>query len=98
MSDYADDAWDPCDPKSWYDATKTQRTHYPTVKKTNQEVFAQFAGNETSFKVGDRVVHSPSGTAGKIMTIRGTKICWKPDLRFKSGGVWAEADKFRFEL
>lgn len=95
MGDYADDAWDPGDPKSWYDATPRIRR----PRATNKEIFREFAHPENGLcKAGQRVVHIPSGVAGEVLSVRGDLICWRPDTRIKPGGIWVDISKVRVEI
>ncbi len=98
MGEYADDEID-----RWADSGEPfgsrNRPFVPVhVKQKNQKVFSAFARDGSNFKAGDRVVHMPSGTAGEVIATRGTQICWKPDSRFKAGGVWVDSDKLRFDI
>lgn len=68
------------------------------LKRKNSQVFSRFARDGTSFKTGDRIVHSPSGAAGIVLATRGTQICWKPDSRIKSGGIWTDSKILRFDI
>lgn len=68
------------------------------TKKTNQQIFKDFAGPvHGHFKTGQRVVHVPSGVAGVILATRAFQVCWRPDTRIRPGGIWIDPEKLRSE-
>lgn len=97
MGDYADDAWDASDPKSWYDATPGFRG-YSRPKRTNQQVFSKFARTPGKFKTGDRVMLKDGDRHGTVMGLRGSQVFWRPDDRQRGGDIFIDADKLLPEL
>lgn len=70
----------------------------PKPKRTNQQIFSQFAGPvHGTFKTGDRVVHIASGVAGIVWATRTGQISWRPDTRLKPGAIWNDESAFRHE-
>lgn len=47
---------------------------------------------------GQRVVHVPSGSTGKVLSVRGDLVYWRPDSRIKPGGIWIDISKLRIEI
>lgn len=95
MGEYADDAIQAGLDQSW-GWRRSRRTYQ---KPTNKEIFREFAHPENGLcKVGQRVVHVPSGVAGEVLSTRGDQVCWRPDTRIKAGGVWVDIAQFRSEI
>jgi hypothetical protein len=66
---------------------------------SNKEIFREFAHPVNSLcKAGQRVVHAPSGVAGKVLSTRGDLVCWRPDTRIKPGGIWVDLSVLRAEV
>jgi len=97
MGEYADDEIDRwIGDSNWGRRYVSHSTTPP--KQKNSQVFAKFARDGTNFKTGDRVVHIPSGEAGVVWATRGHQILWRPDGSIKSGAIYVDSAKFRFDI
>lgn len=99
MGEYADYEIDRMIDNCFWGRRSRHRVRKPQpVKRTNQQIFSQFAGPiHGKFKTGDRVIHTPSGVAGTVWATRSGQISWRPDTRVKPGAIWTDETAFRHE-